>query len=141
MLSYKELSTRIENMLNDFPHFYAFNDEQFQEGLEKLKVTSKNDVASYGFGGYIRKSDIPEYKKLLDNIHQMKQDALKDFNYCVEAFEYELYNHECYYSGDITSAIYAVGLTFDEVKKSEFLSKAFAQAYNKYFKYMNNHQE
>src|SRR5690606_13905636 len=57
--AYKDLKDKLQKEFNEFPTFFAFNDVQFLEGLDKfgLGYDDLHEIASLGGGGYYRKSD------------------------------------------------------------------------------------
>lgn len=79
--------------------FYAFSNAQWEE-YKTHKEAPDNEYLSVGLGGYIHKSN----KEKLDFFFNVKSKQLKkDFINKIkidDLIEYELENHECYYTGD-----------------------------------------
>lgn len=79
--------------------FYAFSNQQFEEN-KTHKEAQDNEYLTIGGGAYIHKSN----KEKLDNyfnkiLPKLKKEFLKKIN-LEDLIEYELINHECYYTGD-----------------------------------------
>lgn len=95
----KEYDAKKNSELKKTGIFYAFGDEQWEE--EKThKDAPDNDYLRIGGGAYIHKSN----KSKLDNFFEVILKQLnKDFIDKVgieNIIEYELINHECYYTGN-----------------------------------------
>lgn len=67
---YREYTEKRQKEVNDFPMFFAFNDKQFEEGMQKLGFENmdnlKDKIIGLSCGGYIRKSDKDSYLKLIN---------------------------------------------------------------------------
>ena len=70
MAKYEKFKKVQEEMVNKFPQFFAFSNEQLEEGLKKLNV-KKEEILSTGLGGFIRKSDKEAYKQLWEKIGKL----------------------------------------------------------------------
>ena len=90
---YIALKNKHEKVLNNFSQFFAFSEEQLQDGLKKLNTTKEN-ICSTGYGGFIRKSDKEAYLKMFELMNKESEEALKDEEYLYNGFRYELANHE-----------------------------------------------
>ena len=60
---YVEFKERKQEKINNFDMFFAFDNKQLENGLEKLNV-NKNEIVSIGMNGFIRKSDAVSYTHL-----------------------------------------------------------------------------
>jgi hypothetical protein len=114
-----------EKIINDFPVFYAFSNEQLEEGLKKLN-TIKEEILSIGYGGFIKKSDKKAYSKIWESINKETEKSLKDELYLYAAFRYELANHEFCITYDYTDTLDLFNLKEDTLteKQEEILNKA-----------------
>jgi len=79
--------------------FYAFSNAQFDEQKTHKNAPDNEYIAVYA-GGYIHKSN----KSKLDNffnkiLPKLKKEFIKKIN-LDDLIEYELINHECYYTSD-----------------------------------------
>lgn len=91
-MNYKEYRDQRQSEFNSIPMFFAFSNEQFDMGMEKLGIKNIKDVRSIGGGGYIHKDTIPmliEFNKS-DRIDEL----MKDPEFAEDAIYYEMGNHE-----------------------------------------------
>lgn len=91
--------------VNKFPMFFAFDDAQFNKGMEKFNLdgNNKEDIAkitSIGAGGYILKKDIRAFKEMFDRQHKEEALFTKNYKNLVETIEDVMYDHEYNYTED-----------------------------------------
>jgi hypothetical protein len=131
MYMYLELKRKHQKETNNFPVSFAFNNQQFEEGMRKLglELTEKDKVVGIGGGGFIRKSDSDALWEMM-NRHDKEMSEAKETSdqFVFEMFDYELGNHEYTYTGTVSDTLAALGLTLDEVKKSPRLLKGLEAA-------------
>ena len=130
---YLNLKKKHEKEINDFPMFFAFNDEQFKEGLKKLK-TIKENLRSLSSGGFIKSEDVKKYQDMLLNWGKEHKKAMEKEPYVYQMFKYELANHEFIITYDEEDTLNALNLTMEEVKKNKVLSEQLDKAKNDYLK-------
>jgi len=126
---YLKLKKKQEKIINSFPQFFAFSDEQLKEGLIELNVT-KEDILSVGFGGFIKISDKDKYKEMWKVINKQIEKAMENKIYLFKAFVYEMGNHEYCYSQEDEEVLSAVGIN-RELKEEEKV--VYEKAKEKYF--------
>ena len=101
---------RQSKMFKDLGVFFAFGQEQFDKALKKYNL-KENELTTFAGGGLLPKVNakklISELNRLMD-LHVLEVKTLK----ASDVIEYELGNHECYYTGDIDSA-YQILKAFD----------------------------
>ncbi|MEO2202199.1 hypothetical protein ABGV42_00390 [Paenibacillus pabuli] len=120
--SYVEMKREISEEINNFPSFYAFDTEQFEEGLVQLglKRTDEDKVKSIGMGGFVRKEDHGAYYEMHINIARRKKMAIDadttGEGFIYEMFYYELANHEYGYTQDVSHTLDALNFTFEEIE-------------------------
>lgn len=139
MNAYVEMQNRHQEMVNNLPIHYAFGKEQFREMMLKkfhLAPSKKSNLdkiyALFG-GGYALKSD----KKLIDDTfyliehekEKMVEEDSDGTHFVYDMFSYELGNHECAYTGDPMSAIYACGYSLDDINNNQKLLRGFSKAW------------
>ena len=109
---------------------FAFNNEQFKEGMEKLGLDAKDTqkVLSIGGGGFIRRTDSDAFGAMFDRIHAEEAEARKNDDYLFQMFSYELANHEYCYTWDLTDTLRSLGLTLEEIKANAQLNDALIKA-------------
>lgn len=106
-MRYTELKKQYQDKLSELSNkvglFWAFNREQFNEGM-KANPSATGKYTSIGMGGYLPSGNVKDFAsgmKTLDNWFKNEKKRVKK----EEAIVYELHNHEACYSGDITSAL------------------------------------
>lgn len=136
--AYLDLIEKHRSEINDFPIAYAFNDQQLQEALEKLGVSSVRDcVTVFGHGDIVRKGD---GKKLIDMLKrhskEVKDAIIADKEFAEAAFLYEMDNHEyaINWDGD-DDVLNCFGLDYEELVKLN-LEDAYRRARQKHYKNM-----
>lgn len=121
----------IEEKQKEFDNFkgigFAFSNKQFEEMLIKLNASPK-DLYDLGAGTFILKD---RYKDLIDlsNYYDKKlNELMKDYNFALSGFTYELANHEYNITYDYDSTLEALNLTEEEILNNDVLLKAFKEA-------------
>lgn len=97
--------------------FWAFSTAQFDAGKTTLPEGSK--YISIGGGGYLPSTKLAELSEGLKAITAWEHETITANNLTDEVIEYELCNHECYYTGSIEDALAALGegYTHEQVLK------------------------
>lgn len=127
MNKYRALRDKQQKEVNEFPFMFAFNQEQFNKGMQKLGLepTDTDKIYSIGGGGYIRKTDSEAMHKMFDrHSEEMKKAIAEDTTgegFIFDMFNYELANHEYIITGDVEDTLDCLGLTVDEVNADERL--------------------
>jgi hypothetical protein len=130
MENYQELKARQATELNDFEGiFFAFNNEQFKEGMEKigLSIEDTKQIFSLGAGGYIRKDRSEAFHAMFKRHADEKKESRKQEKYLFESLVYELHNHEFCITLDPADALDALGYDRDSIDP-KMLKKAMAEA-------------
>ena len=132
--TYQKMRERQQNEYNAFSKtcmFFAFSNEQFNEGMKKLGLNTNDTdkIYSIGLGGFILRTKSKEQFKLLDRFDAERKNAIKNdkdgTGFIKEMFEYEMYNHEYGYTRDISDTLDALGITAEEIATNENLSNGF----------------
>ena len=126
-MNYQEYKKIREEGCNALPIFWAFNKEQFKEGMAKfgLKESDTDKIYSLGAGGYFPKSKAKEVEDFFnsDNI----EDLMKDYDFAYDAFYCEMANHEYHinYQGDwdVLNCFYHVEWLGDGADCTDYLNK------------------
>lgn len=127
MNDYQEMQQKHQKEVNDFPMFFAFNQEQFKEGMKSLglKPTQTYKVCSLIAGGVCRKEDAKLFTEMLLRQHRERRNALMtDDKFLSDALNYELSNHEFVVTGDALDALLALDLSYKDIQKDERLYNA-----------------
>ena len=115
---YIEFKEKQSKILNNFPQFFAFSNEQFKEGLKKLNVTEK-DILSTGYGGFIKKTDKENYLKMFKDSDKSLKELFKDDDFLYNAFKYELGNHEFIITYDFEDTLSVLGFEYNKLTERE----------------------
>ena len=130
MSKYSELKAKHQAEVNAFPLGFAFSEKQFDEMMANWGLTpdDTDKIYSIGGGGYVRKSDSAAMHEMFTRHQAEHEAAMQDDEYLFSMFNYELANHEYCVTYDVTDALDALGLTFDEVNSDPRLSDALGRA-------------
>jgi len=143
MNKYTELKNKQQEEINNFPMFFAFNDKQFKEGMQKLGLdpSETNKIYSAGrTGGYYRKTDSEALFSMFDRHNvEMKLARETDDQFIYDMFDYELSNHEYVVTGYVGDALDALGLTIEEVNNNPKLKNAMYKACDSQQEWYNKH--
>jgi len=133
---YKTLKDKQSKEFNNFPMMFAFSNEQFKEGMEKLglKVTDTDKIYSLGGGGYYKKSDQKHLTEMTDRHEKefnnyIASDITGD-NFIYDMFYYELANHEYGYTYDVEDTLNSLDLTMESINKNPSLIHGLYKACN-----------
>jgi len=92
-MTYKEYTEMKQKEVNELPLHFAFSQEQLNQELEKMGCT-RDDIVGLGFAGaFVHKKDkeaVLAYFSKKDPI----TDLMQNEEFAVEAFYYEMCNHE-----------------------------------------------
>ena len=138
MNTYTELKDKQQERVNAFLSkyaFFAFSQQQFKEGLQRLGVPEDAErvlVSLGNVGGFLLKDKLPEYRALMEGLEQETQEAIEDPEtgaaFAVQMFTYELANHEYSITGDLTETLDALGYTTEDINNSPVLKQALSEA-------------
>lgn len=121
----------IEEKRKSFDEFegigFAFSNKQFEEMLIKLNA-SPNDLYDLGAGTFILKDRYQDLINLSNDYDKKLNELMKDYNFALSGFTYELANHEYNITYEYDSTLEALNLTEEKINNSDVLSKAFKEA-------------
>ena len=127
MNKYKELMERQKKEYDLFPHFFAFDDEQLKNGLQKLgfKETDRDKVLYIGYNLFIPKDKMKDWDQMnIKHRNELKEKIKKDktgMDFIFDMFSYELANHEYSYTGDVSDTLYALNITEEDIRNNDNL--------------------
>ena len=118
MTRYEELKQKRQAEFDSLPIFFAFTNESLKEQLAERNATTK-DICSIGRGGFCLKSDIEKIKEFAKKKSEIDELMETDSSFRVEAFIYEMCNHEYainYYQGnwDVLNVFAEKELIYDD---------------------------
>ena len=96
---------------------YAFSEAQLKKAMKKLGATDRSELTSiYGIGDLCLKSKAQEIITWISSSHQERIDWLKGLTDEEKeaVIEYELYNHECFYTRDLEPVVNKFLLVYGE---------------------------
>ena len=139
---YKGLKDYFYKLYNDKINkivFFAFGDDQFEEGLKSFNLSPDNikeTLLSIGMGGYLLKSKEDEYKKAneeLDNNYiTMRNILLNDYEELKKAIIYEMSNFEYIINGDDLQVLDALNMDLADLNNKPELN-TYKEARKEYF--------
>lgn len=140
---YKKYKENRQEDFNKLPIYWAFGEQQFKELLQKLNLKDTPEdlkkLVNIGCGGLMLKSDL----YLLKNHNETfsKEKLLfwltHNFKFAYSALQYEMANHEYYYTGDITDTLESLDITSKDIQKNGYLKLAYLRAKKDYWKACN----
>ena len=131
METYKQMSERHQKIVDSLPIYYALSDEQLDTKLAEIGCSLK-DVMPFGYGGFHKREDKELIKATFKKLAKEMKDALKNYDFLVSAFRYELANHEYCVTFEPDDTFAALGLSVKDVYTSEFKLSAFKEARQAY---------
>ena len=135
MNKYLELYEKQMAETNAFPMFFAFNRNQFEDGMRSLGLDPADikSICRLGTtGGFIRASDAPALDEMMTRHYEEMQKAIAEDptgdGFIFDMFNYELANHEYNYTHDPEPTLDALGLTMEQVRADPRLFHGWKKA-------------
>lgn len=116
--TYTTLKARQREELNNFEGiFFAFNNQQFDDGMRKvgLEPDQTNLIYKLPGGGFILKTRSKAFGDMFDRHEAERKQARKDEKHLLESLVYELGNHEYCITFNESDALDALGLERKDV--------------------------
>ena len=135
---YKLMKERHQKEVNELPYMFAFSNEQFKRGLEKLGLNENEmDKLIYlGDNTYLKRTDLPKveevnkrHKEELER--EIKADIVGD-KFIKDMFLCEMNNHEYGYTNEIEPILEALHITDYDLRKNENLRNGLMLAKQDY---------
>lgn len=102
----KEYQANQEALADKHLIFFAFNNNQFDEGKAKIGITDNKDLVSIGAGGYMPKKEASAYFEASSRLYEEFRANIKANKEAKEgAILYELNNYEAFYTGRLDEVI------------------------------------
>lgn len=120
----KEKETKINALLNECGVFWAFSNQQFIEGMKENPIPEGEKYRKLGGGGYYPAKNAD---KLFTGTKEIEDKFYSDLTpeQMIQYVEYELHNHECFYTGDL-EPVYDL---FDGRFTKSFIVSVYQQKY------------
>ena len=132
METYSQMKSRHQKAVDNLPMYFAFGDKQFNELREKLGFETEEEmlknVFTLGAGSIILKKDKELVMNTFEQNSKEMEKAMKDDDFLLSAFEYELGNHEYIITYEIDETLDALGITPEEYSNSDRMKRIMKQA-------------
>ena len=129
MMMYREFKEMQQKEFNALPTMFAFNKSQLDEQLEKIKA-NRNEIVSLGCGMFMRKADVYKLEAFNGKYEAMEKQLMENDEFLLDAFLYELRNHEYIITREVDDALSVFDLTVDDVMKDDRMLVAINKAMN-----------
>ena len=140
METYSQMKSRHQKAVDNLPMYFAFGDRQFNELRERLGFETEEEmlknVFTLGAGSIILKKDKELVMSTFEQNSKEMDEAMKDDDFLLSAFEYELGNHEYIITYEIDETLDALGIDPEEYLNSERMRRIMKQAKINYLKEM-----
>jgi hypothetical protein len=122
----KEQQNRFDAIIKESGMFFAFSDQQMEEGKKNCPLESGDEYVRSYAGGVLPRSKSKAFNIASDNLQVWVEETIKENNLKEQHILYELDNHEAFYTYDITNSMMSLPYTEEEV------SEVFHKNKNKY---------
>ena len=124
---YREFKEMKEKEFNELPTMFAFSMKQLEEQMKKLG-TNKGEIVNLGYGMFMRRQDLCLLDTWENKYEAMEKELMLNDDFLLDAFLYELRNHEYIITYDVEEALEEFGLTVEDVKKNDRMLLAINKA-------------
>ncbi len=147
-IKYSELRAKQQQEVNDFPFFFAFNNEQFVKGMAMFGLTPEDTDKIYKLGstgGFYLRTDAERLREMFDRHEREMQEAV-DADTTGEGFIYQMFlselaNHEYTYTNDLEDTFNALDLTPEIVNSNAALLRGLKKAITELRRYDEEKKE
>ena len=130
-VTYAQYRKQKQEGVNALPLFFAFSNEQFEKAMQERGLTINDTDKIYRLGntgGFYLKKDAPVIRAYFNGEDHLAE-YMQDYDFAVEAFLYEMNNHEyaINYQGDwdVCSVFARQALEYGEAKTyQDYLKEA-----------------
>lgn len=127
-MTYHELMDCQQKELEAFPAFYAFSNEQFEEGKKRLGVVEDTELYRGYAGMFYRKKDAETLRAMMRRFDKEKREAFKDDKFFYDAVYSELANHEYCITYEDEETLDARGITMEALEADQRMGKIYCKA-------------
>ena len=134
---YRAQQAEQQRRMNEFVSkyaFFAFDENQFNEGLEKLGIApgTEDALVSIPGGGYVLADKAQDFKDLLKSFRRERADAIRDTEtgaqFAYDMFRASLNDNEYSYSEDAEDTLNSLGYDLQDIEADPVLKTAFEKA-------------
>lgn len=126
-MMYREFKEMKQKEFNALPTMFAFSKKQLEDQIKKLN-TNKSEIVNLGYGMFMRKKDLYLLYAFEGKYEAMEKELMKNDDYLLDAFLYELRNHEYIVTYEVEDALDVFGLTVEDVKNDKRMLIAINKA-------------
>lgn len=101
----KQKEEKVSQLIEEVGMFFAFSNKQLEEGMKKHPLAEGDKYLDLGAGMFILKSNKEKEIQGFKDIEEWFVKTIDEYNLRETYILYEIYNHECYYTYDITDAV------------------------------------
>jgi len=123
--AYKTMKDKHRKEFGDIPCFYAFNDEQFAEGMAKFCLLPDDTDKIFkmrGTGGFYLRTDAIRLFDMINRhekeIHNAIYADITGEGFIYDMFSHVLSNHEYTIIGDVEYTMDSLDLTWRDIEKN-----------------------
>ena len=120
MMMYREFKEMKQKEFNALPTMFAFSMKQLEEQLNKFGAT-KDEIVNLGAGMFMRKKDVYLLDSWEARTEAMEKELMKNDDFVLDAFLYELRNHEYIITYEVDDALEVFGLDRESVRNDKRL--------------------
>ena len=140
-MKYLEIKEKQKKEIESLPIYFAFGNKQLEEKVKELGFKNVDEmlenVTGIGAGGFVL---VKDYDKVMNTFTKQREELKNlidnDDEFVIDAFEYELGNHEFVITYDITETLNSLNIKYDMYKENERLQDLMEKAKNKYLEEM-----
>ena len=126
-MMYREFKEMKQKEFNALPTMFAFSKKQLEEQMEKLG-TNKSEIVNLGYGLFMRKQDVYMLDAFEGKYEAMQKELMENDDFLLDAFLYELRNHEYIVTYEVEDALEVFDLTVEDVKNDKRMLVAINKA-------------
>ena len=126
-MMYREFKEMKQKEFNALPTMFAFSKKQLEEQMKKLG-TNKSEIVNLGYGLFMRKQDVYLLDAFEGKYEAMQKELMENDDFLLDAFLYELRNHEYIVTYEVEDALEVFGLTVEDVKNDKRMLVAINKA-------------
>ena len=116
-IKYNFMEKELGKLFVKYKVFFAFNKDQFNEGMKKNNIPANEPLSEIIGGGIMPRKNKADFRKDFDNLYSKMVAKIKKLDPDL-VIRYELANYESWYTRDISSAWQVLkdyGYTKDQV--------------------------
>lgn len=110
-----EKEKRFDAIMKESKMFFAFSNQQFEEGKNNCPLEPGDEYVTTYAGGIIPKSKVEQWEKDTDELNDWFTKTIQENNLKDQHILYELDNHEAFYTYSISDTKRILPYTDEEI--------------------------